>query len=68
MDQIIPYKFSSFSIRDVASRSTLPTPQALRPNTFNNGFEANLTKGGFGSGLEREKRRRRRPSSLLHYS
>jgi hypothetical protein len=50
VDQIIPYKSSSFSIRDVASQGTLPTPHALRPNTFNNYFEANLTKVGFGSG------------------
>jgi hypothetical protein len=50
VDRIIPCKSSSFSIRDAASRGTLPTPQALRPNTFNNCFEANLTKGGFGSG------------------
>jgi hypothetical protein len=50
VDRIIPCKSSSFSIRDVASRNTLPTPQALRPNTFNNYFEANLTKAGFGNG------------------
>jgi hypothetical protein len=50
VDRIIPWKSSSFSIRDVASWGTLPMPQALRPNTFNNYFEANLTKGGFGSG------------------
>jgi hypothetical protein len=28
----------------------LPTPQALRPNTYNNYFEVNLTKIGFGNG------------------
>ncbi len=50
VDRIIPYKSSSFSICDVASRGTLPTPQALRPNTFNNCSKANLTKGGFGNG------------------
>jgi hypothetical protein len=50
VDWIILCKSSSFSIRDVASQGTLPTPQALKPNTFNNGSEANLTKGGFGSG------------------
>ncbi len=50
VDQIIPCKSSSFSIRDVAFRGTLPTPQPLRPNTFNNYSKANLTKGGFGSG------------------
>ncbi len=50
VDQIIPCTSSSFSIRDVASRSTLPTPHALRSNTFNNCSEANLTKTGFGSG------------------
>jgi len=48
VNQIIPCKSSSFSIRDVASRGTLPTPQALRPNTFNNYSEANLTKAGLG--------------------
>jgi len=50
VDWIIPYKSSSFSIRDAASRGTLRTPQALRPNTFNNCSEANLTKPGFGNG------------------
>ncbi len=50
VDRIIPCKSSSFSILDVASRATLPTPQALRPNTFNNCSEASLTKVGFGSG------------------
>ncbi len=34
VDRIIPYKFSSFSIRVVASWGTLPTSQALNPNTF----------------------------------
>ncbi len=48
VDRIIPYKSSSFSIRDVASQGTLPTPQALRPNTFNNYSEANLTKASLG--------------------
>ncbi len=50
MDRIIPCKSSSFSIHDVASWGTLPMPQALRPNTFNNCSEANLTKAGFGNG------------------
>ncbi len=50
VNRIIPCKSSSFSIHDVASRGTLPTPQALRPNTFNNCSKANLTKAGFGSG------------------
>jgi len=50
VNQIILCKFSSFSIHDVASGSTLPMPQALRPNTFNNCSEANSTKVGFGSG------------------
>jgi hypothetical protein len=50
MDRTIPCKFSSFSIRDATSRSTLPTSQALRPNTFNNCSEANFTKAGFGNG------------------
>jgi len=50
VDRIIPCKSSSFSIHDVASWGTLPTPYALRPNTFNNCSEANVTKGGFGSG------------------
>jgi hypothetical protein len=48
MDRIISCKFSSFSIRDVASRGMLPTPHALRP--YNNCFETNLTKDGFGNG------------------
>ncbi len=50
VDRIIPCKSSSFSIHDVAFWGTLPTPQALRPNTFNNCSKANSTKGGFGSG------------------
>jgi hypothetical protein len=50
VDQIISCKSSSFSIRDVASRATLPTPQAVRRNTCNNYYEANLTKAGFGNG------------------
>ncbi len=50
VDWIIPCKSSSFSIRDVASRSTLPTPQAVSPNTFKSCSEANLTKPGFGNG------------------
>ncbi len=50
VDRIISCKSSSFSIRDVASWATLPTPQAIRPNTFNNYSEANLTKAGFGNG------------------
>jgi hypothetical protein len=27
-----------------------PTPQTLKPNTFNNHYELNLTKVGFGNG------------------
>jgi hypothetical protein len=50
VDQIISYKSSFFSFFDVAFQGTLPTPQALRPNTFNNCFEVNLTKVGFGNG------------------
>ncbi len=50
VDRTIPCKFSSFSILDVTSRATLPTPYALKPNTFNNCSEASLTKAGFGSG------------------
>jgi hypothetical protein len=50
MDQIIPCKSSPFSIRDVASWGTLPTPHALKPNTYNNYSKANLTKAGFGNG------------------
>ncbi len=50
VDRIILCKSSFFSILDVASRATLPMPQALRPNTFNNCSEASLTKAGFGSG------------------
>ncbi len=48
--RIILCKSSSFSICDVTSRGTLPTPQALRPNTFNNCSEVDLTKAGFGNG------------------
>jgi hypothetical protein len=48
--QIVFCKFSSFSIHDVASQSMLPMPQALKPNTCNIYFEANLTKVGFGNG------------------
>jgi hypothetical protein len=47
---MISCKSSFFSIRDVASRATLPTPQAARPNTYNSCSEANLTKAGFGNG------------------
>jgi hypothetical protein len=50
VDQIIFCKFSSFFIRDVTSWSTIPMPQALRPNTYNNCFEVNLTKVGFSNG------------------
>jgi hypothetical protein len=50
VDQIICCKSSPFSFCDVAFQGTLPTPQALRPNTFNNYFEANLTKVGFDNG------------------
>jgi hypothetical protein len=50
VDRIISYKSSSFSICDVAFRGTLPTPQALKPNTFNSYFEANLTNASFGNG------------------
>jgi hypothetical protein len=50
MDRIIPYKSSTFSIRDVTSWGTLPTPHALRANTCNSYSEANLTKAGFGNG------------------
>jgi hypothetical protein len=50
MDRITSCKSSSFSIRDVAFRSTLPTPQVLRPNTCNSYYEVNLTKVGFGNG------------------
>ncbi len=49
VDQIIYWKFSSFSIRDVASWGTLPTPQPLN-NTYNNCFKVNLTKIGFDNG------------------
>ncbi len=50
VDRITSYKSSSFFIRDVVFRSTLPTPHALRPNKCNSCFEANLTKVGFGNG------------------
>jgi hypothetical protein len=50
VDQIISYISSLFSFCDVAFQGMLPTPQTLRPNTFNNYFEANLTKVGFGNG------------------
>jgi len=50
VDRIIPCKSSSFSIHDVTFRGIILTPQALRPNTFNNCYEVNLTKAGFGSG------------------
>jgi hypothetical protein len=50
VDRIISYKSSSFSIRDVVFRSTLPTPKALRPKTYNNFFEVNLTKVSFAIG------------------
>jgi hypothetical protein len=50
VDQIISSKYSSFSIHDVASRNTFPTPHTLKPNTCNNCFEADLTKVGFSNG------------------
>jgi hypothetical protein len=50
VDQIISCKSSSFSIHDFASQGTLPTSQALKLNTSNHCFEANLTKVGFGNG------------------
>ncbi len=50
MDRIIYCKFSSFSIRDVASWSMFLTPQALKSNICNSWFEVNLTKVGFGNG------------------
>ncbi len=50
VDWIISYKSSSFLIHDVASRNMLPMPKALRPNTYNNCSETNLTKVGFGNG------------------
>jgi len=50
VNRIISCKFSSFSICDVAFRARLPTPQAIRPYTFNSCSEANLTKAGFGNG------------------
>ncbi len=49
VDRIISCKFSSFSICDVTSRGTLPTPHALKPNNCNNCFEVNLSKVGFGN-------------------
>ncbi len=50
VDRIISCKSSSFSIRDVASRSTLPRPQTLKPNTYNSYSKANLTNTNFGNG------------------
>ncbi len=50
VDQIISCKFSFFSIRDVASQATLPTPQVVKPNTCNSCSKANLTKASFGNG------------------
>ncbi len=50
VDQIISYKSSSFSIRDVASFGMFFIPQALRPNTYNNYSKVNLTKVGFRNG------------------
>jgi hypothetical protein len=50
VDRIISYKFSFFSIRDVASLSTLPTPHTFKPNICNSCFEINLTKASFGNG------------------
>ncbi len=49
VDWIVFCKSSSFFICDVASRGTFPTPQALRPNTYNNCFETSFTKVGFGN-------------------
>jgi hypothetical protein len=71
VDWIIPCKSSSFSIRNVASRGTLPTTQALRPNTFNNGSEVKKKKKAFFFATlqcNKERERRRRPSSFLHCS
>jgi len=48
MDSIIFWKSSSFSICDIASQGTLPTPQTLNPKPYNSCFETNLTKVGFG--------------------
>jgi hypothetical protein len=50
VDRIMSCKSSSFSLYDVAFWDTLPTPQALRPNTCNSCFEANLINVGFGNG------------------
>ncbi len=50
VDRIISCKSSSFSIYDVASRTTLPTPHVVKPNIFNSCFEVNLTKANFGNG------------------
>jgi len=50
VDQIISCKSSYFSICDVTSRGMFPTPQALKPNTYNNYFKVNLNKVGFGNG------------------
>jgi len=50
VDRIISCKSSSFSIRDVASRSTLPRPQTLRPNICNSCSKVNLTNTDFGNG------------------
>jgi len=50
VDRIIFCKSSSFFIHDVAFRSTLPMPHALKPNTCNNCFGTNLTKVSFGNG------------------
>ncbi len=50
VDWIISWKFSSFSIYDVAFRGMFPMPQTLRPNTYNSCFEAILTKASFENG------------------
>ncbi len=50
VDRIVSCKSSSFSIHDVAFWGMLPTPHALKPNTCNNCFEANLTNASFGNG------------------
>ncbi len=50
VDQIIFYKSSPFSIRDVTFWGTLPMPQALKPNIYNSCSKANLTNVGFGNG------------------